>query len=56
MRNDSSLRGLVADALRALVRSSAENESLRGMGDCCVGRGMVSVILSLVLMVDVVLG
>lgn len=34
MRNDSSLRGLVADALSALLKSSAEKESLRGMGDC----------------------
>lgn len=37
---------LVADALSALVRSSAEKESLRGMEDCWVGRGMVSVIVA----------
>lgn len=56
MRNESSLRGLVAEALRALVRSSAEKESLRGMGEVRVGRGIVSVILSLdFLMVDVLL-
>lgn len=48
MRNERSFRGLVADALKALVRSSAENESLRGICAPDEGIGMVSVIAEVV--------
>lgn len=42
--SERSLRGLLADALKALVRSSAEKESLRGIVVREDGMGMVSVI------------
>lgn len=41
------LRGLVADAWKALLRSSAENESLRGIWAPEEGMGIVSVIVEL---------
>lgn len=44
MRNDRLLRGFVADALKALVRSSVE-KSLRVSWEPDVGIGMVSVIV-----------
>lgn len=46
--------GLLDDALSALVRSSAEKDSedaLRGMEERWVGRGIVSVILAIVVVV-----
>lgn len=46
---------LLAEALRALVRSSAEKESLRGMEECWVGIGMVSVIVACLEVVIVVM-
>jgi hypothetical protein len=40
-------RGLLTAALSALVRSSAEKESLRGIGVRGAGRGMASVMFAL---------
>jgi hypothetical protein len=49
--------GLVAEAFSAAVRSAAEKESLRGMVERWVGRGIVSVILAVVVkLLSVVLG
>lgn len=46
MRRERLLRGFEAEAFKALVRSSAEKESLRGRWVPEDGRGIVSVMVS----------